>query len=234
MKGFEQALRACAQAGRVPVIPDLKSVSPGAGPLFPAAQAAERAREMERARAPALSVVTESAQFGGSLEMLSQVVQAVDLPVLRKDFIRTTAEVEQTARLGARAILLICACLEEALLRQLYQAALSCGLEPLVEAHTVRELQLAAALGARLVGINNRDILQLERDGGTVDTTLRLAAEKPEHCLLISESGIQTPADARAALRGGADAVLVGTAIWRSGDPAAFYQALSRAGEGGA
>ena len=129
-------------------------------------------------------------------------------------------------------MLLICACLGPGELERLYRAALSCGLEPLVETHTQEEMRRAAALGAQLVGVNNRDILALEKDGGTVATTARLAAGRPAGALLISESGIETPADVRAACRAGAQAVLVGTAIWRAGDPVAAYHALARAGEG--
>ena len=98
----------------------------------------------------------------------------------------------------------------------------------MVEAHTARELKLAGRLGAGLVGINNRDILALERDGGTVSTTSELAAWVPKGALLISESGISTPEEARAATEAGAGAVLVGTAIWRAADPAACFRALCR------
>ena len=229
MTGFTESLRRCAQAGRVPVIPDFKRISPSDGPLFHGRDIIEDAKAMEKAGAPALSVVTEPEQFGGSLELLSEIVQAVQVPVLRKDFIRTRADMEETARRGAKAILLICACMREELLRELYQASLDCGMEPLVETHTQEELQLAASLGARLVGINNRDILTLERDGGTVATTTQLANAKPHGAFLISESGIQSPDDVRTALQSGADAVLVGTAIWKSADPIQLYKELSHA-----
>ena len=232
MTGFAAALRRCAGAGRVPVVPDFKPVSPAAGPLFAGRDMVEQARRMERAGAPALSVVTEGAHFGGSPALLSAIAGAVRIPVLRKDFIRTVEQVEQSARLGAQAVLLICACLGPGELERLYRAALSCGLEPLVETHTQEEMRRAAALGAQLVGVNNRDILALEKDGGTVATTARLAAGRPAGALLISESGIETPADVRAACRAGAQAVLVGTAIWRAGDPVAAYHALARAGAG--
>lgn len=231
MTGFTEALRRCAQAGRVPVIPDFKMISPGDGPLFDGRNVIGDAKAMEKAGAPALSVVTEPEQFGGSLDLLRGIVQAVSIPVLRKDFVQSVQDIEETARCGAKAVLLICATMSEATLRTLYQATLDHALEPLVEAHTAAELQLAAELGARLVGINNRDILQLERDGGTVATTAQLATVKPTGSVLISESGILSPADVRTALRSGADAVLVGTAIWKAHDPFAFYETLSTAKE---
>ena len=232
MKGFTESLLARKQAGYLPVIPDFKMVSPADGPLFAGRDVLQAAKELEAAGAPALSVVTEKSRFGGSLELLSGIAQAVRVPVLRKDFLRSPSDVEESARRGARAVLLICACLATDALEALYRAALDCGLEPLVEAHTPDELRVAAALGAKLVGINNRDILALERDGGTVSTTARLAGGKPAGAFLISESGIQTPADARMALASGADAVLVGTAIWKSPDPLSFYRELSLAGGG--
>ena len=229
MSRFVECLLAHRQAGYVPVIPDFKMISPADGPLFSGRDVFQAAKDMEAAGAPVLSVVTEAKDFGGSLALLSGMGKAVNVPILRKDFICTAAGIEETARLGAAAVLLICSCLDEALLGFLYRAAVACGLEPLVEAHTAEELHWARNLGARLVGINNRDILALERDGGTVSTTLALAAGKPEGALLISESGIQSPADVRAALAAGAGAVLVGTAIWRAEDPVSFYRELSAA-----
>lgn len=227
MRRFTDALRRCSRAGDVPVIPDFKVFSPSDGPLFQGRDILDAAKQMERAGAPALSVVTESKEFHGSLELFRQIAAAVRVPLLRKDFIRTPEDLAQTARCGAAAVLLICSCMDEIQLRMLYDAALEYGLEPLVETHSVQELELAASLGAQLVGINNRDILQLERDGGTVETTAKLGLHKPDGAFLISESGIQTPMDVQSALKSGADAVLVGTAIWKAADPFAFYRRLS-------
>ena len=229
MRRFTARLLERRRAGYVPVIPDFKLISPADGLLFSGRDVLQAARDLEAAGAPALSVVTEERDFGGSLDLLSDLVKAVRIPVLRKDFIRTTADVEETARRGAAAVLLICACLDEATLGALYRDAIACGLEPLVEAHTAEELRWARDLGAKLVGINNRDILALEKDGGTVSTTSALAAGRPEGAVLISESGIHSPADVKAALSAGADAVLVGTAIWQAEDPVAFYRELSTA-----
>lgn len=229
MKDFVESLRRCAQSGRVPVIPDFKMLSPSDGPLFQARDVIADARAMEKAGAPALSVVTEPKQFGGSLELMEQITKAVRIPVLRKDFLSSRADLEETTRCGAKAVLLICACMTQDTLKELFFASLELGLEPLVEAHSKEELQLAASLGAKLVGINNRDILTLERDGGTVSTTARLASAKPIGSFLISESGIQSADDVRIALQSGADAVLVGTAIWKAEDPFRFYETLCSA-----
>ena len=151
------------------------------------------------------------------------------MPVLRKDFIQSVTDVEETAACGASAVLLICASMPEELLRRCCAAAQDLGLEPLVEAHTAAELRFAASLGCPLLGVNNRDILALEKDGGTVGRTEELASLKPPGAFLISESGLLSPADVRRAMSSGADGVLVGTAIWRAEDPFAFYDALSRA-----
>lgn len=229
MKGFMDSLLRCGQTGRVPVIPDFKMISPSDGPLFHGRDVLVDARTMEKIGAPALSVVTEPKQFGGSLKLLEQIANTVRIPVLRKDFLKNRADLEESARRGAKAVLLICACMTQDTLKRLYDSSLELGLEPLVEAHSTDELRLASSLGAKLVGINNRDILTLERDGGTVDTTAQLASEKPAGSFLISESGIRNTEDVSIALRCGADAVLVGTAVWKAHDPVQFYETLCSA-----
>lgn len=218
-----------AATGKFPVIPDLKPVSPAEGPLFSARDIGLHASKLVQAGAGVLSVVTEPVRFGGSLKQLAHVVASARVPVLRKDFIKTRQDVDETARAGAAAVLLICACLNRNTLGELYLYALEKGIEPLVEAHTEDELLFASSLGAELIGINNKDILQLEKDGGTVAATAALARNKPEGALLISESGIMNAADVRTAAASGADAVLVGTSIWKAGDPFAFYRELCSA-----
>ena len=227
MSAFLDALRRRASEGRIPVIPDIKRISPADGPLFPGRDPVEAAAGLVRAGAPVLSVVTEETHFGGSLELLRDIADAAGVPILRKDFIRSIRDIAVTAACGASAVLLICASLDADTLRACYAEALKLGLEPLVEAHTAAELRFAAGLGCPLLGVNNRDILDLERDGGTVDRTAMLAFLKPPGAFLVSESGLQTPDDVRRAIRSGADGALVGTAIWRAEDPFAFYRALS-------
>lgn len=230
MNRFSQSLRERKAAGFTPLIPDFKCISPKHGELFAGRDPVFCAQRLASLGAPAISVVTEQTHFGGSLALLSGICEAVDIPVLRKDFITCRADLEQTLACGAQAVLLICACMDEKTLKALYADALALGLEPLVEAHNESELALCRALGAKLVGINNRDILNLERDAGTVAHTAALAAGKPTDALLISESGMESPADVRRALTAGADAALVGTALWRAPDLFAAYQAFSGAG----
>ena len=173
-----------------------------------------------------MSVVTESKDFGGSLTLLQNIVEVTGLPILRKDFVTNTDDLKISLDHGAAAILLMCATQTEKSLFTLYEAGLGLGLEVLVETHTLDEMQLAKKLGATLVGINNRDISRLERDDGTVTNTLTLAKFAPENAVLISESGITTPEEVRQAIDSGADAVLIGTALWQAADMVAFYKKL--------
>ena len=223
---FSQVLRAKITTGVIPVIPDFKRISPKKGDLFGPRDPVEMARIMASLGAPALSVVTEGKSFGGSLTLLKRIAAATGLPVLRKDFIKTANDIKATRDAGADAVLLICATMDARELARLYEEALKSDLEPLVEACNAEELALAGELGATLVGINNKNIMQLERDGGTVSRTAALTSSAPLGALLVSESGIGSPADARAAMDAGAGAVLVGTAIWRAVDTAGFYLSL--------
>lgn len=233
MTGFSQSLRMKKAAGLIPVIPDIKLVSPKEGRLFAGRSPVDAASLMDKIGAPAISVVTESKEFGGSMKLLEDVVSAISVPVLRKDFIKNEDDIRLTKDCGAVAVLLICACLTERKLRALYDAALGLSLEPLVEVHTREELGLAVGLNAKLIGINNRDILGLEKDDGSVSRTQDLAALAPKDALLISESGIQTPEDARTAIAAGAEAVLIGTAIWKSEDICRFYRTMCGEESGG-
>jgi len=226
MQGFRESLIKKKESGEIPVIVDFKCISPGEGRLIEEADGVRLAQEIERAGAPAISVVTEPEDFGGSMDMLEKIAGSVKLPVLRKDFIKTKEAIDESISYGASAVLLMCSVMSEDEMRMCYYHCLEVGIEPLVETHTKQELEFSVALGAELMGINNRDILQLEKDGGNVSTTLGLIEGKPENTFLISESGILTPADVRLAVKSGADAVLVGTAIWKAEDPISYYKAM--------
>lgn len=226
---FSDKLIRRKQAGFIPVIPDIKCFSPKEGDLLRGRDPAEAAQLLAAAGAPALSVVTEPRNFGGSIELLKKIAVKTKLPILRKDFITCEEDLKITRDSGAEAILLICAIQPFPLLVNLYETALKIGLEPLVEAHTKEELILAGKIGAKLVGINNRNILEWEKDDGTVSATRILASYKPQNAILISESSIQTPAEAQAAIEAGADAVLVGTAIWKAENMRNCYLGFSKA-----
>ena len=248
---FSRAIRAKKKEGKIAVIADIKPYSPKEGDLFQGRGAAEIALKLKAAGAPCLSVVTEQQHFRSSLSLLRSVAAETGLPVLCKDFITTEQALAETKEAGAAAVLLICAMQTEASLARLLNAARRLELEALVETHNAAEFTLAMKLGAQLIGINNRNILQLERDGGGVGTTeallrqvpqIQTAAVRASACgqpkgrtlqagnppLFISESGIQTAEDVRRAVCAGADAVLVGTALLKAADIAACYRSLSQ------
>lgn len=222
---FIEALKQKSRLGFLPVIPDLKRRSPKEGALFAGRPVPALAEALQLAGAPALSVVTEPKNFSGSLGLLRQVA-ATGLPILRKDFIKTRRDIEETAEAGAAAVLLIVSMLDEETLPRLLNDCRDCGLDALVEVHTAEELALVNRLAPPLVGINNRDILRLEKDDGTVAQTGALAALVKRPALVVSESGIRDQNDARAAVQVGADAILVGTALLRAADIGAKYREL--------
>lgn len=237
MMHFTKALQQRALSGRMPVIADIKRHSPKEGPLLGDRDVLTLAEALIDAGAPALSVVTEETYFGGSLGMLERISAKVSVPVLRKDFIRTEEQIRESASAGAAAVLLIVAILDAARLGRLYEAALKHGLTALVETHSLAEIEMAKAISPELVGINNRDILSLEKDDGEVGTTEQLVKAirsgagpgKPVHGrpFIVSESAIMTPADVARAKAAGADAVLVGTALLKAPDIAHTYRQLS-------
>jgi indole-3-glycerol phosphate synthase len=223
---FSSAILAENERGYVAVIPDIKRVSPKVGDLLKGRDPVGAAKDLLRYGAPVLSVVTERERFGGSPELLRAIVNATGVPVLRKDFITDTDMLRETAELGAAAVLLICAILDEKSLGRLFETALELGLEPFVEVCTAREMEWAYGLRARLIGVNNRDIVTLEMDDGSPSRTAALAGGLPEGALLVSESGILSPDDALRAASAGANAILVGTALWQAEDMEAAYRSL--------
>ncbi|HAG11475.1 MAG TPA: indole-3-glycerol-phosphate synthase TrpC [Desulfotomaculum sp.] len=226
-KRFSAALWRQYHSGKVPVIPDIKSRSPQEGGLLLERDPAAFARALAAAGAPAVSVVTEPEYFGGSTELLKRITQAVSLPVLRKDFINRRAQLEESVELGTAAVLLIASMLEKDQLAELVEDALTLGLEPLVETHTQAEIINANQLSLTMLGINNRNIVELELDGGNVGNTEKLTGLVRPDVLIISESSISSSEDVQRALRAGAHAVLVGTAILRAEDPPEMFRCLS-------
>ena len=223
---FSESIIKRKSEGFIPVITDFKCISPKDGELFKQENATDLARKMADVGAPAISVVTERENFGGSLQMLEDICKAVNIPVLRKDFIRTKSDIDDTLKSGASAVLLIVSCMSGEELETCYKYSLECGIEPLVETHDIKEMELAKSLGCNLIGINNKNIRSLEMDNGNISATISLAGLKPDHAILISESGILTYEDVITAISSGVNAVLIGTAIWKAKNPFEYYRKL--------
>ncbi|MCL2397699.1 MAG: indole-3-glycerol-phosphate synthase [Defluviitaleaceae bacterium] len=223
---FSDAIINENRRGYIAVIPDIKCVSPKEGDLLQGRDPVQVAKFLVECGAPMLSVVTEGKHFGGNSKLLRDIVKSTDVPVLRKDFVTNEDMLAETAELGATAVLLICAITDEENLYALYEKSIKLGLEPFVEVCTAAEMAMAKKMGAKLIGINNRNIATLETDSGDTSRTIDLAAAAPHDALLVSESGILSTKDAEKAVRAGANAVLVGTALWQAHDMGKMYQAL--------
>ncbi len=223
---FTAALQAARDAGRLPLIAEVKVRSPKEGDLLAGRDPAALAQTMVAAGAACLSVVTEGPHFGGSLELLQTVAAASAVPVLCKDFVTEPRQVWERRERGAACLLLMVSQLDWPLLQVLHAEAHRAGLETLVEVHDEDELRLALTLDLDLLGINNRDIRQLECDAGTVANTLRLLGRVPPGIRTISESAISTPDEARRVIAAGGSGVLVGTAILKAADTAAAVRRL--------
>ena len=202
---FPAAVAAAEDDGRVPVVAEVKPTSPTTEGTVEA-DPVELAREMVAGGATALSVLTEPEHFGGSPDVLRRVRNAVDVPVLRKDFLLHEAQLDVVE---ADLVLLIARFLGEDLTTMI-EAARERGFQPLVEVHSAAELEHALDAGADIVGVNNRDLAKLEVDLGTFE---RVAPDAPDDVTLLAESGMTTADDARRMRRAGADALLIGSAI---------------------
>jgi len=220
-RDFLAALRS-PRRGRVALIAEVKKASPSAGVICKDFDPVRIAIEYERAGASCLSVLTDEYFFQGDLEYLRDIRAAVKLPLLRKDFIIDERQILEAAEWGADAILLIVAILDDARLRHFHTLAAEAGLAALVEVHDETELDRALAIGAPLIGVNNRDLKTFQVSLGTTEriaARLRNAPDAPDGALLVSESGIHTRADAERVARCGAGAVLVGESLVRQGIP---------------
>jgi indole-3-glycerol phosphate synthase len=207
----------------VRVLAEIKRASPSAGPIRPGADPVAIARSYVDAGASALSVLTDRNYFDGDLAFLAPVHCAVDVPVLRKDFLVDSYQLAEARAAGADAVLLIVAALSDSQLAELAAGAAETGLEALVEVHDIREAERALAIGPRLLGVNHRDLATL-----TIDMTLtaRIAPMIPSGVVLVGESGIRTASDVIALGAAGAHAVLVGESLMRAPDPGAALAAL--------
>jgi indole-3-glycerol phosphate synthase len=205
------------------IIAELKRKSPSRGVLREDYRPARLAAGYEAAGARALSVLTDGPYFGGSLYHLGEAREATGLPVLRKDFIIDEYQVAEAAAAGADAILLIVAALDDGQLRLLFSRAMELGLDALVEVHGEEELERAAALGARLIGVNNRDLATLEV---SIETSLRLAPRLRPGTLAVSESGLRSRADLDRLEAAGYRAFLIGESFLAAPDPAAALRQM--------
>ncbi|MCC7216961.1 MAG: indole-3-glycerol phosphate synthase TrpC [Burkholderiales bacterium] len=222
-RGFARALRARIDAGRPAVIAEIKKASPSKGVLRAEFDPAAIAAAYERAGAACLSVLTDRPFFQGAPEYLREARAACALPVLRKEFIVDEYQVAESRALGADAILLIVAALEDAQMAALEACALAYGMDVLVEIHDGAELDRALALRTPLLGINNRN---LRNFSVTLDTTFNLLPRVPEDRLVVTESGIATRRDVAMMRERGVHAFLVGEAFMRAPDPGAALTAL--------
>jgi indole-3-glycerol phosphate synthase len=185
------------------------------------------ARTYERHGASCISVLTDETYFQGHLDYLCQVRSSVGLPVLRKDFILDSYQLLEARAAGADAVLLIAECLDDCILRKLHNEAVELGMAPLVELYDPENLDRVLEAGATLVGVNNRDLRTFEVD---LDHTLRLRDRVPDHCVMVSESGIRTHEDVERLRAAGIDAILVGESLMHEADiGAAVDRLLGRA-----
>ena len=212
----------------MPVLSEIKVRSPKDGDLLRGRAPEALAGAMAACLIAGLSVVTEADTFGGDLDIVRRVRSVVPVPILRKDFLRTEEDLDETVEAGADAVLLTVCMQDDEPLARLHAAAQARGLETLVEVHDEDDVRRVRALGLRpdVLGINNRDILVREIDDGDVTVTERLAGTLSSDTLLLSESAIAGPDDAVRARAAGADAVLVGTSILQAPDPGAAIRAL--------
>lgn len=217
----------CFRAAGVSVIAEVKRSSPSKGALAEIADPAALAAEYAAGGAAAISVLTEKRRFGGSLDDLRAVRDAVRVPVLRKDFIVTSYQLWEARADGADLALLIVAALQQPALESLVERAESIGLTPLVEVHDEEEVRRALDAGARLIGVNARNLKTLEVDR---DTFARLAPLIPDDVVRVAESGVRGPHDVIEYAKQGANVVLVGETLVKGKDPRTAVADLVAAG----
>lgn len=209
------------------VIAEVKRKSPSKGELADIPDPAVLAQQYEAGGASVISVLTEERRFGGSLADLKAVRAAVDIPILRKDFVVSPYQIWEARAYGADVVLLIVAALEQTVLEALIERVESLGMTALVEVHTVEEAERAIAAGARLIGVNSRNLKTLEVDR---DTFAKVAPAIPSGYTRVAESGVRGPHDVVEYVRNGAHAVLVGEALVTGNNPKSAVADLVAAG----
>ncbi|MGM8365452.1 indole-3-glycerol phosphate synthase TrpC [Virgibacillus sp. W0181] len=202
------------QSTRMGIIAEIKRSSPSKGNIHMTVDPVHQAKQYEACGASAISVLTDKPFFNGTMEDLKNVRQAVDVPILCKDFMIDKVQIDQAKAAGANIILLIVAALDQATLTELYHYAVDAGLEVLVEVHQESEMERALQLGASIIGINNRDLKTFTVDLETTDALASMVTDP--NTLLISESGIRTKSDVSHVAEAGAQAILVGETFMRA------------------
>ena len=223
LRGFEASLRKQIAAGNAGVIAEVKKASPSKGVLRADFRPANIAESYARHGAACLSVLTDVNFFQGSVEYLKQARAAVDIPVLRKDFLVDVYQIYEARAMGADAILLIVSALDHGLMAEMEACALELGLDVLVEVHGGDELTAALKLRTPLVGINNRNLRTFET---SLDTTIGLLPRIPADKLVVTESGIMVPDDVKRMREANVHAFLVGEAFMRAPDPGVELERL--------
>jgi indole-3-glycerol phosphate synthase len=212
-----------AAGGPIKLIAEVKKASPSAGVIRPDFDPVAIAKTYAAHGATCISVLTDEPYFQGRLEYLERIRAAVELPVLRKDFILDTYQLVEARLAGADAVLLIAECLDDCNLRKLFNAACELGMTPLVELYEPENLTRVFDAGATLIGVNNRNLHTFEVDLGH---TIRMRDRVPDECVLVGESGIKTHADVQRLAAAGVDAILVGESLTRESDIGAAVDRL--------
>lgn len=222
-RGFRAALERAHQPGRLALIAEIKKASPSKGLIRADFDPPSLARAYEAGGAACLSVLTDGPSFQGDDAFLAAARDATALPCIRKDFLVDPWQVSESRALGADAILVILAMVDDTVATALMAEAAAQGMDTLVEVHDEAEMDRAAALGAEMIGVNNRDLRTFATD---LAVTERLAERRPPGALLVTESGIASAEDARRLERSGARAMLVGESLMRQPDVEAATRAL--------
>ncbi|MEI7592653.1 MAG: indole-3-glycerol phosphate synthase TrpC [Actinomycetes bacterium] len=223
VRGFGAQIQAAATSQGVAVIAEIKRRSPSKGLLSPDLDPAALAMTYADGGAACMSVLTDDAFFGGSSSDLSDARMSCMLPVLRKDFTVSGHDIADARIMGADAVLLIAVILDDAELVDFITLASELGLDALVEIHDEGELERATRAGAKLIGVNQRDLVTFEVD---TDRAVRLAPQMPAGVIRVAESGIRSPADAKVLVSAGYQAVLVGESFVTANDPRASVAAM--------
>jgi indole-3-glycerol phosphate synthase len=213
---------------KVSLIAEIKFASPSTGRIREKTDPIPIGRIYENAGAAAISLLTDKRFFQGDLKHLPRLKRTISLPILRKDFIIDEVQVREAFFYGADAVLLIARILSQQQLAEYIDLCRELDIAPLIEIHSRDDLEKAVASGAEIIGINNRDLDSFNVD---IHTTIKLAPLVPNNCVLVSESGITTKGDIRALQKTGIQAVLVGSALMRSKDPAKKTKEIVTAGE---